>query len=59
MTASDCYQLGVILYNEKNYPLAIVWLEEANRQLDDSDLNLSINIQRHLSLVHLARGVIK
>lgn len=35
MAADDCYEFGVLAYDNKNYVLAAQWMEESRKRLND------------------------
>lgn len=60
MTAKDCYDLAVEMFNNKNYPESLLWLEEATELLDQEDMasKLNADIQTFIAMNHLEDGII-
>lgn len=57
MTARDCFDLAVQMYNNKNYPESLLWLEEASDQLEDEHSQvLDIDIKVYVAMNHLEDG---
>lgn len=56
MTASDCYQLGVQLYNSENYRIAIEWFEETLTRLPGNEKQWEQTIKSYLSAAHFVEG---
>lgn len=58
MTAKDCYDLAVEMYNNKNFPESLLWLEEAAYRMDKEDFpQLDLNIRNYVAMNHLEDGI--
>lgn len=58
MSARDCYDLGVELYNSKDFPESLLWLQEAHDRLDsDDNPMLEANIKTYEAMNHLEDGL--
>lgn len=50
LSTSDCFQIGEILYWEKNYYYSALWFQEAKRRLDNTySKEFRIDLLRYLS----------
>lgn len=57
MSAKDCYHLGVELYNSKDFPESLAWLQEADERLNSEDELLEANIKSYIALNHMEHGL--
>lgn len=59
MTAGDCYELGKVLYNEKDYANALAWMTEAMRKYKEENqpyLFKEIDIMEYIGFSHYLLG---
>lgn len=60
MTASDCYELGRALYNDKDYKNALAWMMQAydkyNKEDNDAYSFSEVDILEYISFSHYLLG---
>lgn len=58
MSASDCFDLAVELYNSKDFPESLVWLQEAHERFSSKDEPLlAAHIKAYVAMNHLEDGL--
>lgn len=62
MTASDCYELGRTLYNDKDYTNALAWMKEALRKYKDENVMYpftEVDILEYIGFAYYLNGDVK